>query len=206
MQTAEIEAAPLRGQKLSAPEDADQRVILFGMTWRDYEILLAVRGDRAGVRMYYLNGAIEIMSPSRSHEEIKTTLARLLEAYCDARDIELSGYGSWTLKNPKAERGAEADECYIVGPTDKDVPDMAIEVAWSRGGLDKLEIYRKLRVGEVWIWEQEAGLRVFALSGEQYEERPRSALFPELDVQWLASFLAQPTQSKAVRAMRAALA
>ena len=29
----------------------DQRVILYGMSWKDYEIMLAIRGDRAGVRI-----------------------------------------------------------------------------------------------------------------------------------------------------------
>ncbi|WP_437726233.1 Uma2 family endonuclease [Sorangium sp. So ce861] len=186
-------------------EENDQHVILHGMTWKDYEILLAVRGDRAGVRMYYLNGAIELMSPSRSHEGVKTTIARLLEAYCDERGIELSGYGAWTLRNAPKERGAEPDECYIVGDTNKEVPDLAIEVVWTHGGLDKLEIYRGLGVPEVWVWDREEGLRVFALSGERVEPRSRSAFLPELDPAWLAGFLEQPTQSQAVRALRAAL-
>jgi Uma2 family endonuclease len=186
-------------------EDADQHVILNGMTWKDYEILLAVRGDRAGVRLYYLNGAIELMSPTRSHEDVKTTLARLLYAYCEERDIELSGYGSWTLRNAPKERGAEPDECYLVGSTDRDVPDLAIEVIWSHGGLDKLEIYRGLGVAEVWVWDRDAGLRVFALSDQGYEPAEKSRFFPGLDPRWLASFLEQPTQSQAVRALRSAL-
>ncbi|XWJ74439.1 Uma2 family endonuclease [Sorangium cellulosum] len=186
-------------------EENDQHIILYGMTWKDYEILLAVRGDRAGVRMYYLNGAIELMSPSRDHEGIKKTIARLLEAYGDERGIELSGYGAWTLRNAPKARGAEPDECYIVGDTNKEVPDLAIEVVWTQGGLDKLEIYRGLGVAEVWVWDREEGLRVFALSDERYEPRARSAFFPDLDPAWLASFLDQPTQSQAVRALRAAL-
>ncbi|KYG01585.1 hypothetical protein BE20_51965 [Sorangium cellulosum] len=186
-------------------EENDQHIILYGMTWKDYEILLAVRGDRAGVRMYYLNGAIELMSPSRDHEAIKTTIARLLEAYCDERGIELSGYGAWTLRNAPKARGAEPDECYMVGDTNKEVPDLAIEVVWTQGGLDKLEIYRGLGVAEVWVWDRDEGLRIFALSNERYEPRARSAFLPELDPTWLAGFLAHPTQSQAVRALRAAL-
>src|SRR5277367_6115904 len=119
MQSAPISvSAPIERPRPSL-KDADQHVILYGMTWKDYETLVAMRGDRAGVRVYYLRGAIELMSPTRSHEEIKTTLGRLLEAYCDERNIELSGYGSWTLRSAPEERGAEADECYMVGSTDK---------------------------------------------------------------------------------------
>jgi Uma2 family endonuclease len=205
MQSAPTNVIPEVERSRHRPKEDDQHVILYGMTWKDYEILLAVRGDRAGVRMYYLNGAIELMSPSRSHEGIKKTLARLLEAYCDERGIELSGYGAWTLRNPPKERGAEPDECYIVGETNKDFPDLAIEVIWTHGGLDKLEIYRGLGVAEVWVWDREEGLRVFVLSGERYEPRTQSAFLPDLDLAWFASFLERPTQSQAVRALRAAL-
>ncbi|MGK3965970.1 Uma2 family endonuclease [Sorangium sp. So ce118] len=205
MQSVPTHTAPEAERPRPHHEESDQHVILHGMTWKDYEILLAVRGDRAGVRMYYLNGAIELMSPSRSHEGIKTTIARLLEAYCDERGIELSGYGAWTLCNAPRERGAEPDECYIVGDTNKEIPDLAIEVAWTHGGLDKLEIYRGLGVADVWMWDREEGLRIFALSGERYELRARSTFLPELDPAWLAGFLDQPTQSQAVRALRAAL-
>jgi Uma2 family endonuclease len=205
MQSVPTNAASEAERPRPRHEESDQHVILYGMTWKDYEILLAVRGDRAGVRMYYLNGAIELMSPSRSHEGVKTTIARLLEAYCDVRGIELSGYGAWTLRNAPKERGAEPDECYIVGDTNKEVPDLAIEVVWTHGGLDKLEIYRGLGVAEVWMWDRDEGLRVFALSGERYELRARSAFLPELDPAWLAGFLEQPTQTQAVRALRAAL-
>jgi len=185
--------------------DDDQRIILYGKTWQEYEIILAVRGDKASVRLYYLNGAIEFMSPSRSHEDIKKMLARLLEAYCDELGIDLNGFGSWMLRNAPRERGAEPDECYIVGDTNKELPDLALEVIWTHGGLDKLEIYRGLGVAEVWVWDQDEGLRVFGLSGEHYAPRTQSTFFPQLDLAWFAGFLQQPTQSKAVRALRAAM-
>jgi len=175
------------------------------MTWRDYEILLAVRGDRAGVRMYYFEGNVEIMSPSYSHEGIKTIIARLVEAYADERGLELNGFGSWTLKNQPHERGAEPDECYVVGEQKKDVPDLAIEVIWTSGGLDKLNIYRGLGVREVWVWERERGIGVHVLRGDSYEEVARSEVLPELDLELLAQYILEPSQSKAVRAFRAAL-
>lgn len=36
--------------------ELDQHVVLRGMRWKDFETLLAMRGDRAGGRMYYLDG------------------------------------------------------------------------------------------------------------------------------------------------------
>lgn len=196
---------PVPGGSTAPPPDMDQRVILYGMTWKDYEILLAVRGDRAGLRIAYLDGAMELMKPSREHEGARKTIARLVQAYADERGLELNGYGSWTLKSALVERGLEPDECYVLGEAHKDVPDLAIEVVWTGGGLNKLEIYRALGVGEVWIWERSRGLTVHLLRDGRYEEAPRSALLPELDLKLLERFAVLPSQSQAVRAFRAAL-
>lgn len=65
----------------------DHVVFLDRVSWSDYERLLAMRGDRSAPRIIYLEGTIEIMSPSRSHEGIKSLIARLVEAYCDEADI-----------------------------------------------------------------------------------------------------------------------
>ena len=122
--------------------EEDQHVVLRAMAWQDFEALLAIRGDRAGVRMYYLDGEIELTSSTKIHEGRKKTLARLLEIWAMESDVALNGFGSWTLKNEIRETGAEPDACYIVGDsTEQDVPDLAIEVEWSRAtGLSKPEI------------------------------------------------------------------
>jgi Uma2 family endonuclease len=185
------------------PEDRDQRVILHGVTWTDYEILLAIRGDRAGVRIAYLEGDVELMSPSRSHEGIKTTIARILEAYALERGFLFEGYGSWTLKNAPKERGLEPDECYILTDIHQDRPDLAIEVIWTPGGLDKLDIYGGLGIGEVWIW-RDGAIEVHLLRGGEYTRAERSALLPNVDLALLARCLEQPTQTDAVRAFLAA--
>lgn len=154
--------------------------------------------------MAYLEGDVELMTPSRSHESIKTWIARLLEAYAEERSIELNGYGSWTIKSAPKQRGVEPDECYILGVEHKEVPDLAIEVVWTHGGLHKLEIYRGLGVGEVWIW-RDGAIAVYALGGAGYERVERSRLLPDLDLAFLTSFLDRDSQTQAVRAFRAAL-
>lgn len=190
----------------AAPPDIDQRVILNGMTWRDYEILVAVLGDQASVRMAYMNGAIELMSPSSGHQFVKKTIARLVEAYSDEAGLELNGYGSWTLKNVLVERGLEPDECYVLGVArEGDIPQLAIEVVWTSGGLNKLEIYRSLGVGEVWIWERGTGITVHLLRGDHYEKAERSALLSGLDLRLVERFAMDPNQPKAVREFRAIL-
>lgn len=187
--------------------DEDQRVVLHAMAWQDFEALLAIRGDRSGVRMYYLDGEVEIVSPTKIHEGRTKTMARLLEAWALETDFALSGFGSWTLKNELREAGAEPDECYILGESDDaDVPDLVIEVEWSRvTGLPKAEIYRRLGVRELWTIKRDGQLTVRSLEGGDWVDQAGSKLLPGLDMVWLASFLDIEPQSKAVRAMRDAL-
>ncbi|MEZ5962494.1 MAG: Uma2 family endonuclease [Planctomycetota bacterium] len=182
----------------------DQRVFLHGATWADYERLLAVRGESAVPRITYLEGEIELMSPSTNHEWIKTILARLLEAWSEEMDVDLNGYGSWTVKRTDRERGLEPDECYILGTDEKPRPDLAIEVVITSGGLSKLEVYRGLGVPEVWFWRRDR-LEVHVLRGDSYVAAPASELLPSLDLTLLARFVDTRNQPQAVRAFRAAL-
>ena len=147
------------------------------------------------------------MAPSNEHEEAKTRLARLVEAWSEEAGVDLDGVGSWTIKKELVERGAEPDECYIVlerHTTKPSVPDFAIEVVRSSGGIDKLEIYRLLGVREVWYWE--GGVLGFhVLRGQRYVRATRSSLLSSLDPVWLASFMSGGTQPEAVRALRKAM-
>ena len=188
-------------------EDEDRSVILSGMAWQDYEAFLAIRGDRSGVRMYFLDGAIEIMSPSKNHEGRATMLGRLLEAWAEESDVDLNGFGSWTLKREFKQTGAEPDKCYILGPPDdRETPDLVIEVEWTRQvGLEKEEIYRRLGIRELWTIQQDGRLVVRSLEKEAYAERKKSKLFPALDLTSLLSFLDTSSQTKSVRAFRATL-
>jgi Uma2 family endonuclease len=183
----------------------DHIVQLSGATWSDYQRLLRLRGDRSAPRITYLEGLLEIMSPSRSHESIKSTIGSLVEVWCLANDVEFSTYGSWTLKDKKAERGAEPDECYVFGRArDPARPHLAIDVVWTTGRIDKLEVYRKLGVREVWYWRN-GHIQPYVLHGQRYRVAKRSAVLPGIDLVQLASFLERSSTSRAMRDYRAAL-
>ena len=199
MSTAPILASPTPERV----EDPDQRVILGGIDWWQFETFLALRGDRAGVRVTYLEGQLEIMSPSRTHEMLKTLIARLLEAWADEKGLVFEGYGSLTMRNAPKLRGIEPDECYAVGAA-KDSPDLAVEVIWTHGGLDKLDVYRGLGVREVWIWKKEE-LKAYELRGNAYAEISQSVVIPGLAPAFLQDFLDCETQTEAVRKLRSAL-
>lgn len=178
---------------------ADQRVILHGVPWSHYEVLLALRGEASVPRLTYLSGELELMSPSQDRERIKKLLARLLETYALAKGLPLNGFGSWTLRSAPRERGAEPDECYVLGDArGKDRPNLAIEVVWTSGSLDKLAVYGGLGVGEVWFW-REGRIEVHVLRDGAYARVERSALLPDLDLELLRRFLAYDDQTRAAR-------
>jgi Uma2 family endonuclease len=173
------------------------------VTWDQYEAVLAIRGEGAGVRIAYLDGELELMSPSRDHEVIKSCIGRLIEAYAEERGVRLDALGSMTIRSRPKERGVEPDECYeIDGP--KQFPDLAIEVVWTSGGVDKLEIYRAFGVREVWVW-RDGRIEVHALRGEAYERVVSSTLLPELDLATVAKLATSPDQTYAVRDFRRTL-
>jgi Uma2 family endonuclease len=83
-------------------------------------------------------------------------------------------------------------------------PDLAIEVIWTHGGLDKLEAYRGLQVQEVWMWAR-GRITVRCLRGEHYVEVAASELLPELDLELLTSHIDPEHQLASVRGYRQAL-
>ena len=188
-----------------AADQVDHVVTLHDVPWAQYVALDTARGESAVPRLTFRKGTLTIMSPSTHHERIKTVIARLLEAWADLRDVDLEGFGSWTIRDEVEELGLEPDECYILGDAaGRDAPDIALEVVWTHGILGKLAIYAALGVREVWVWER-GGLHVYALRGNVYEPVPRSELVPGIDLELIASLVGL-RQSEAVRTLRERLA
>lgn len=158
----------------------------------------------SGVRLTYLAGALEIMSPSNDHESLKKLLARLLEAWAEEAGVDLEGLGSTTFRAEAAERGLEPDECYCVGDV-RELPDFAIEVVVSSGLIDKLDVYRGLGIPEVWV-AKDGAITVYRLVAGRYRPQTTSECVPSLDLAHLASFVRiGEKQSAAVRSYRAEL-
>jgi Uma2 family endonuclease len=183
----------------------DSIVVLDGATWADFQRMLEIRGERGAPRFAFVEGRLEIMSPSRSHESIKSMIGRLVETWCDEHDVLITAYGSWTLEDEAAERGAEPDECYVIGSEpNPDRPDLAIEVVWTSGRIDKLEIYRRLGVREVWYWRH-GKLDLFGLRGDRYEAIGASEVLAGIDHAELLRFMDMRPMTTAVREYRRTL-
>lgn len=167
---------------ISTSEDdgRDERVFMHRVSWEGYESLLAARGENARPLIAYLDGELELMSPGPNHERIKEGLSMLLALYCSERGIAAQAYGNWTVRTRRGRAGAEPDSCFVFGrdQVEPQRPDVAIEVVWSHGGIEKLEIYRRLGVPEVWFWEQ-GGIAIHQLVGDRYEPVATSRFVPD---------------------------
>jgi Uma2 family endonuclease len=184
---------------------ADERLVMFNVPWSGFEAQLELRGERRVPRVAYLDGALELMSPSINHEGIAANIGSLVVTYALERGIDLQPYRSWLLKREVKKAGVEPDECFVFGEVHgPELPDLAIEVIWTHGGIDKLEIYRRLGVSEVWFWRKGA-IAIFALRDGKYEEVPRSVHLPDLDLPQLLSFAERIPVTQAIRAYRDAL-
>lgn len=184
-------------------EDHSVRLVA---SWADYQRHIKLRGEASRPRLTFADGVLEIMSPSENHEEIAFVLERLVAVFCEEHDIEYTGAGSWTLKSKQLGKGLEPDACFIFGKRgSRRVPDLAIEVVWTSGSLDKLDIYRALGVREVWVW-QRGKVVPHVLRRSGYKPAARSAALPGIDLAELAACVAEPSTSAAVKRFRAHLA
>lgn len=183
-------------------EDAEQKSIVTGVSWEDYEQLLNRLGNSLRYRITYLDGTLEIMSPSRRHEISKKNIARLLEAYLDKTEIDYWGLGSTTFRKQNQQSGKEPDECYCIG-TEKEFPDIAIEVIVTSGGVDNLEVYKRLGIKEVWFWQKD-NITIYYLDQQSiYQKQNGSVILPELDISLLASYVTASNPRLAVKEFKA---
>ncbi len=175
--------------KLQA-SDPEERWIISGVSWQQYQVLLDDLGDSPAYRVTYLEGVLEIMAPSRRHERHKTLIGSLLEDYFKEKRILYFPLGSTTFRKQEKKGGTEPDESYCFDE-EKEFPDLAIEVVVTSGSVDKLAVYQRLGVKEVWFFRDNR-FEVYHLQPGAYQEIPKSELFPNLDLAMLAEYVLHP--------------
>jgi Uma2 family endonuclease len=188
-------------------EGRDQAVLLHGITWEQYEELSRARGEYPRPLMAYLDGELELVTTSTRHEFVKKMVARLLEAYAEERGVPLNGFGMATRRRKAKQAGAEPDEQYSIGRSGRGSPDLAVEIVFTSGGIDKLEIYRRLKVAEVWFWIDDR-FWIYRLFGSHFEPVDASVAVPDIDLGAIAKIIAttdETRQTEAVRAYRRSL-
>ncbi len=179
------------------PPIEEKLVTLHDITWEQFKAIEAQLESNRGVRLTYLAGVMEIMAPIGSeHEYVKTTLGYLLEAYMKELGIRFYGRGGFTIEAPGYASGTP-DESYCIG-SNKETPDIVIEIIVTSGTLNRRELYKPSCVPEVWFWKSDI-IRIFCLKAAgEYEEVERSRFLPELDKALLLRYIRHPDQYDAL--------
>ena len=173
----------------------DSCLTLKGVSWSQFESLEAAFESFGGIKFAYLDGILDIMTVSPEHEDTKSTIGILLEAYLREKGIRSYRRGGPTLGSKEQGARKEPDESYNL-QTKKAIPDLAIAVIFTSGGIDKLQLYKRLGIPEVWFWE-DGVLSIYYLR-EDYEQVDRSEFLPELDIALLVRYVTYFDQYDAV--------
>jgi Uma2 family endonuclease len=193
----------------------ERRVLLPNASWGTYERLLVEREERRYPRFFYDRGVLEILSPSTEHDGVSRVIAALVELLTEEADTDTCNAGSTTFKREDLSRGFEPDECFYFGSNAGHVrelvadkgnieldagdpaPDLVVEVDITSPSLDKLPIYARLDVREVWRYSG-GRLAIFRLvdnasSSEEprYAEAPESAFLPGVASDTLTRLIAE---------------
>ena len=175
---------------------AEQRLILPSYyTWEQFEAIGSLMADSPGLRISYLDGWIEFMTLGEAHETISCILNFLLQLYFCEMGIEYIPVGSATRRNRARDVSFEPDESYYIDSI-KEHPDLAVEVTMTSGSTNKLAKYLRLRIPEVWFWENNQ-LAVYGLREDNYEQVSRSESLPELDLELLVRCVLMPSRIEA---------
>jgi Uma2 family endonuclease len=195
----------------------EQRFVLRAVDWATYRAVANALGERH-VRLAYDGENLEFMTVSRLHEWLSWLIGRFLVVLTEKLGWPISSAGSTTLDREDVNRALEPDESFYITNEAKmrqrdeidlqidPPPDLAVEIDVSRSSLNRLEIYAKLRIPEVWRCDGEQ-LVVYLLNERgEYDKSPTSRLFPMIPVAEIVVFLqrrGEMDENSLVKAFRA---
>ena len=177
----------------------EQRFIHTGVSWQNFKVIQSGFTDSPGVRLFYYQGELEILSTSPEHEIVKGNLGYLLEDYMLDQGLEFISTGSFSQEK-EAIASVQADESYCFGAK-KPVPDLAIEIVLTSGGPSKLKRCQALGVQEVWFWEN-SEIKIYQLHQAEYQDIGQSRFIKNFNFNHLAKCAAIESRAQAVSAFR----
>lgn len=190
-----------------APSIKEEPLLFEGLTWREFKAVEQLL-DRPGYRLSFLDGLLEIRRmPGEPHEIIKARIGALVELYLLMAGYDFTPTESMTLESEGGAVKREADKSYKLA-AGRSRPDLAIEVVFTSGGINKLEAYKRLKIAEVWFWE-DGVLEIYHLRGEsnnlQYEKIPSSEEVQGIDLDLLLRCINLVNHVDAIKAFQQAL-
>lgn len=193
------------------------RVVMYNITWQQFENLLVDLGESRAARFAYDNGTLEIMTPLPEHEYYKETLGDSVKDIAEVLEQDYASLGSTTWKREIKKAGVEPDNCFYFQNEPKirgklkfnleqdPPPDLALEIDITSKSLSRFPIYARLGVPEIWCYDS-GELKIYQLEGKEYIEVQTSSIFPTLPIQEIPELIEKHRYSgrlslrKAVRA------
>jgi Uma2 family endonuclease len=181
-------------------QDIPQHLVLNGVSWSYYEQTLAEIGSQP-IRVAYLDGVMELMSPLPGHEGPKKAISSLMVILAVERQIPLKSLGSTTFRREEKSAGAEPDECYFFNeieslrgmkrfdPLIHRAPDLWVEVDILNPSVAREPIYARLGVPELWRYSRDRLTVRLLTSAGIYTDSATSLAFPFLPMATFASFI-----------------
>jgi Uma2 family endonuclease len=173
----------------------EQRVVLHGIGYDDYEAINEILGERHAVRLIFVHGRLTLLTASRRREWFAERLAELVKIVALTSGIGWEDAGSATYRRREKEVGVEGDKTFYLGenarrmrgPVNIDLanqppPDLAIEVEITHPADDALLVYGRLGVTEVWRFDVDSWAFSFCIRREDgsYESSDRGPGLPLL--------------------------
>jgi Uma2 family endonuclease len=183
-------------------EHRADRVVLYNISWQQFENLLINLGQTRAARIAYDNGTFEIMTPLPEHEYYKEAIGISIQDIAEELDINYESYGSTTWKREARLAGVEPDNCFyfqneakIRGRLELNLnqdppPDLALEIDMTHKSLNRFPIYARLGIPEIWCYDS-GELKIYQLQQETYGEVETSSVFPMLRVQEIPTIIEQ---------------
>ncbi|QDT39934.1 Uma2 family endonuclease [Stratiformator vulcanicus] len=161
---------------------------LSGVSYDEYDAISEAIGER-NIRITYIDGELEIMSPSYKHDWAKMYFHNAVLVLARQLKIKIRACGSTTHKRKSSDKGFEPDQAYHImsipslgrlgtyEPTKDVPPDLGIEVDVFSKSLERLPLYADFGIGEVWRYDNR-NLDILQLRDGGYVRIEQSVCFP----------------------------
>jgi Uma2 family endonuclease len=104
-----------------APVSTDKVITLQG-DWAHFKLVQQGCAQNRGIRLFYFDGTIELVMPSRKHEIFAHIIGYLLTYFLSHQDLEFLAVGS-ADQEKAGESSAQPDQSYCIGSI-KPIPDL----------------------------------------------------------------------------------
>ncbi|MBD2345139.1 Uma2 family endonuclease [Anabaena subtropica] len=181
-------------------EHRADRVVLYNISWQQFENLLVDLGESRAARIAYDDGTLEIVTPLPEHEYYKEIIGDIIKDTAEVLELDFECYGLTTWRRELKKAGIESDNCFyfqnealVRGKLKFDLnqdppPDLALEIDLTSKSLDRFPIYGRLGVPEIWSYDT-GEIKIYQLQGEEYIESETSLVFPLLNIQEIPSLI-----------------